>query len=704
MLPPINSGVGILDPPSGMLRAGSIVDSSGRDSFQVELTEKSALRGKDAFVSIPITFPLIDSAGLFIGSLPSVNTPVTVGQELGGKYHLVNFEPPNRRIIPNLLPGQLLIKSTNSSKILLDLDSNITIGSDVNNIHIFAGSQRYPKINLITFNFENENHFTQGYREVGGIVKRDTNPNPNASSYSGSTKLEDDSYDNVLKPVGLDPYSSANDVRVGPSKNPPFVERRQMIYEFQLQSNVEDDQSESNKYTTTSQATSIFTTPNRRSSRADTLSLSLLAPNFLMEEVKGTVVDIFGNILDLNRLPLPIGTTAATTLRTNGTVATTDAQKSYLAIKALERKSVAFHFEINARKDPKPLNQGSKLSINDNNYNAKLQRSRFFFDVDKEGQFKLNVPASSESGNIPLLVRAENYSTFATTDGGNPNQLWFAKSGQPVGQDIFVDSFAAPMVDPSTSSTGVNVAFAHGSIQLIDGTDNNDAGPPDRISQFVDKSAYNIRHGTAYHDILQTCFLHQHKDVIQGYQLETMEDPIDTTYIEKLTNLVSTKIKVSGQGANAGGRSGSINLDGSLEMNIGANTVDRQSLWLDTAGGMIANIGRDINNRSAMVNFDGDVFIQVGGFGIAASDERFKNKDGAWIGTLDLRVFAGGFAHMFRVDAKGITIMTPSVLNLYGAQGINMKSDGPIYIDSDHLYLNHRPVYPPGSPGVSEEI
>jgi hypothetical protein len=171
-----------------------------------------------------------------------------------------------------------------------------------------------------------------------------------------------------------------------------------------------------------------------------------------------------------------------------------------------------------------------------------------------------------------------------------------------------------------------------------------------------------------------------------------MEDPIDTSYIKDLSDLVSTKIKVSGQGANAGGRSGSINLDGSLEMNIGANTIDRQSLWLDTAGGIVANIGRDRNNRSAVVNFDGDVFIQVGGFGIAASDERFQNKDGTWIATMDLRVFAGGYAHMFRVDSKGVTVMSPGTLNLYGAQGINMKSDGPIYIDADNLYVNHRLV------------
>jgi len=684
-------GVNIFDPPSGMLRAGSIVDSSG-DEFRVQLTEVPAIRGKAPSVPIPRVFPLIDSSGMFIGSLPAKNTPVTVAQSLGGQYHFVNYEPENHNIIPDLLPGQLLIRSTDTSKILFDLDSNIRIGSDVNNIHVFAGSQRYPKSNLITFNFENENHFTQGYRQIGGLVKRDLHPNPQAASYSGSTKLEDDSYDSIYSLIGLDPTATANDTRVGPTKNPPFIEHRQIIYEFQLQSNIEDLNSESNKYTTTSQAKTSFTTPNRRSSRADTMSLSSVAPNFLIEEVKGTVVDIFGNILDLNRLPLPVGLTAATTLRTNGTVATTNSKESYLNIRALERKSVAFHFEINTRKDPKPTNQGVALGINDDNYNAKLQRSRFSFDIDKEGQFKLNVPSSSESGNIPLLVRPENYSTFGTTDSGNPNQLWFLKSGQPVSQDIFVDSFAAPMLAPSAADVGSDTAFPHGSIQLIDGTNNNDAGPPDRISQFVKKNIINIRHGTVYHDILRTCSLHQDGRTIENYQLQTMEDPIDTSYIKDLTDIVSTKIKVSGQGANAGGRSGSINLDGSLEMNIGANTIDKQSLWLDTAGGIVANIGRDRNKRSAMVNFDGDVFIQVGGFGVAASDTRFKDKNDAWIATMDLRVFAGGYAHMFRVDQFGVTVMTPQTLNLYGAQGINMKSDGPIYIDADNLYVNHRMV------------
>jgi len=699
------TGVQSFDPPPGMVRSGSIKGYDQRtNTLQVELTESPAMK-RPLTVPVPAYFPLVDSNGLFIGSLPAKNTPITVAQGTGGQYFVVGFKPENLGLLPDMKLGELLLHTSSSSKIMMDTDSHIRIGSNLHQIHMFPGNATSRESNLITINFENENHFTQAYREVGGIVKRDIEPNKSASSFTGDTKLENDDYDKILKPIGLDPLSTSNDLLVGSNKNPPFIEHREIVYEFQYKSNIDSDDLESIKYTNSNTRTStIYNSQNRRSSRSDTMSLSLVSPNFLIETVKGTVVDIFGNILDINRMPIPVGVTADTTLRTNGTGATTDAKQSFLNIKALERKSIAYHFEINARKDPKPTNQGQKLSINDDNYNAKLQRSRFSFDVDKEGQFKLNVPASSETGNIPLLVRPENYSTFGTTDGGNPNQHWFVKTGQAVSQDIYVDSFAAPQTSPSSADSGFSVDFVHGSVKLLDASNNADLGPPDRISQFVDKSPYSIRHGTAFHDILQTCSLHQNNQTIQHYQLGTVEHPVDTSYITNLTDLISKTIKVSGKGANAGGRSGSINMDGSLEMNIGANTIDRQSLWLDTAGGMVANIGRDRNARSAMVNFDGDVFIQVGGYGVAVKDQRFigangqnvVDGDGKHIGTLDLRVFAGGDAHMFRVDAQGVTVLTPSVMNLYAAQGINIKSDGKIYIDSDGLYLNQRLVRPSG--------
>lgn len=688
-------GINSFDPPPGMVRTGSIVAyDPSTNMVQVRLTESQAVKGKAFPVPVPAYFPISDSNSLFVGALPAKGTTVTVAQSTGGQYYIVNHNQENLTKIPHLRLGEILLQSSDTSRIALDDSGNITLGSDTNNIHMIAGSQQYPKMNLITVNFENENHFNQGYREVGGLIKRDLRPNPQATSFSGSTKLEDDSYDPIFTIIGLDPTATANDFPVGSTKNPPLVEHRELVYEFQYQSNVDSDTLESTKYTNNTQANPIYTTPNRRTSRADTMSLTLLAPNFLMEEVKGTVVDIFGNILDINRAAIPVGLSSSTTLRTNGTAASTNAQQSFVNIKALERNSIAYHFEINARKDPTPPLAGVDLSINADNYNAKLQRSRFSMDINKEGQFKLNVPASSETGNVPLLVRAENYSSFGTTDNSNPNQLWFLQSSNNTGQDIFVDSFAAPMVTPSSSSAGFNVVFPHGSIQLIDGSSKADQGPVDRISQFVANSPYNIRHGTAYHDVLQTCYLQRSSGTI-GYPTGAV-DNYDVSYInsDPPTNAApaSSTIKVSGTGANAGGRSGSANFDGSVEFSIGANTIDRQSLWLDTAGGAVVNLGRDLQQRSLVMGMDGHCFIQIGGFGISG-DARFPDgQSGLLNGILDLRIFSGSYVHLIRVDSQGIILMSPGRIGIHAGQGLKLTSDGDIEIDGETCTIQERGV------------
>ena len=112
--------------------------------------------------------------------------------------------------------------------------------------------------------------------------------------------------------------------------------------------------------------------------------------------------------------------------------------------------------------------------------------------------FKFNVPASSETGNIPLLTRYENYSTFGTEDNSNPNKLIFREDNI----DIFQDSFASPSFNISDGS----FSKERGSISL-DNNGNNGA-PIDRITDV------HIKHGTAYHDILATCYTHQRSDFL----------------------------------------------------------------------------------------------------------------------------------------------------------------------------------------------
>jgi hypothetical protein len=656
----------------GLLKTGAIVGyDANRGLLKVQLNNALAIKGKSAPVDVPAPHSLFYNNGLFIGSLPASGTPVVVGQGSGGKYYFVSFLAENLSIVPNLKLGELLVKSTDKAKVTLDTRHDINIGSDYHKIHINASN------NLITTNFHNQNYFTQASRKVDGIVKRDLYLNTN---YDQDSKLESDLYDNRFTVIGMDPTVTATSLITGASKNPPFVEQREMVYEFQYLSEVNDELFESSLYGNVPSNSKNYNFPNRRKSRADTLSLTLAAPNYLMETVKGTVIDIFGNILDINRVPLPIGQ-EQTTLRADKSA---DKTKSYLKIRELERKSLAFHFEINARKDLTGKNGQISLPDINSNENYSRGRSRFFIDIDKEGQFKMNVPASSEKGNIPLLTRYENYSTFGTEDDGNPNKLIYRDDRL----DIFPDSFAAPRMylqgdDPSTESD------FRGSIVIKDGDANG--SPLDRILKT------HIRHGTAYHDILNTCYAHQVSSFL-NYQTDSVAGneeflTIDISKFDLLQNIVTDTIKISGDDANAGGRSGTFNFDGSVELNIGANTVDRQSLWLDTAGGIVANIGRDLKNMSAAMSLNGDVFVQIGGIGVSGDSRFIKQMNGQIGAIFDLRVFTDGlFTHMVRIDKTGVTIMTPGDMNLHSKGDMRITSGRDMIIEAETLKIQNRAV------------
>jgi hypothetical protein len=651
----------------GLLKTGAIVGyDDAKGVIKVKLSMTSHLQGQySPPIDVPMSHSLFYNNGLFIGTKPVIGTPIVVSQGSGGQYYFISFLSENLPLIPKLNDNELLIYANSNTKITLNTNNNINIGSLINKIHINTNN------NLITTNFHHENHFTLASRKIEGTIKRDLRPNIN---YDQRSKVENDEYDSKLYVIGLDPFSTANSVISGSNKNPAFVENRELIYEFQPTSMVGDDLSETLLYNQGLSNKPNYTFPNRRSSRCDTLSLSLVAPNFLMETIKGTVVDIFGNILDINRYPLPLGQDQNTLGSTSK-----DKAKSFSLIKELERKSLAYHFEINSRKDLSANNGGSVLPDINSNADYARNRSRFFIDIDKEGQFKVNVPASSEVGNVPLLTRYENYSTFGTDDNNNPDKLVFREDNL----DIFQDSFAAPIFDINKGLFTID----KGSVNLVN--KGIDSAPMDRITKS------NIRHGTAYHDILATCYAHQTNAFLRpsfdiqnsGYGKNIVNN------LPVLNNVVSKTIITGGDDANAGGRSGSINFDGSIDLNIGANTVDRQSLWLDTAGGIIGNIGRDLKNNSAVLSMNGNVFCQIGGMGVS-TDSRFIKQNNGQIGAvLDIRVFNSKLrvTHI-RIDDNGIIIASPGNMVLHSGGDLTITADASIKLESEHVYIQNRGV------------
>lgn len=677
--------VNMFDEPVGLLKTGTIVApgyNPETGTITVLLNTAQAAQGQQRLpIEIPAPHSLFYNNGMFIGALPHIGTPVVVGQGSSNQYYFVSFLAENLGVVPDLTAGEILLRTNSDTKITLNTKNDIYLGSETNRLHINTGSINNPHTNLISTNFDNEYHFTQAYRRIGGLVKRDIRIN--VAGYDQSSKLEDDSYDQVYKPIGLDPNFPVNDIISGPTKNPPFVESREIVYEFQPSSRIGDDLAESLKYNTAGAGSTKtkYNIVNRRTSRADTLSLTLVEPNYLMETVKGTVVDIFGNILDLNRQPLQLDTDQTTLQLTKGP----DKRKSFLKIKELERRSIAFHFELNARKDFGRAAQSSTsaaqlLDINSNKDYSRI-RSRFFFDIDKEGQFKLNVPASSEKGNIPLAVRYENYSTYGAENDGDPNSLVVRSDHK----DIFIDSFAANPQDANFNSSK-----DRGSIEIQDA--GSPATPKDRIV------GTPIKHGMVYHDIFKTCFVHQNNRYID-YQVYTGADrTVNIDRMPVLDNIASKVIRISGDespdngGANAGGRSGAMNFDGSLEMNIGANTIDRQSLWLDMAGGMIMNVGRDRQKRSALVSMGGDFFFQIGGYGVAGDTRFIKENDSVRGAVLDLRVMTnGGYCHLIRCDSDGISIMSPGNIAIHAKQKLKLTGQD-VSIEAATLQLNKRMV------------
>lgn len=607
-------------------------------------------------VSIPASWT--GPNGEFSGGCPVIGSNIWVVLGESGQWAALPYTPSNDAFTNNTSftlssHRKNQMSALRSGRYLTQVQNNIrqffdpNIGIQTGNPEFFTHND--PERSIHSLKFSNEFSFTDSHLKVNGPVKRDLVSNSNRGT-TGSA-LSSHSYDDSLFTIGLDPRTKTGSTV---NRNPPFVEDREVVYEFSESFEYTNDADEADRYDTNEEP-EVNTKFSRRDTRADAMSLSLSAPNQLMETIKGTAVDIFGNILDINRNILPNGRIDKLSFRTTEN----NKSETFLNLRDQTRKSIAYHFEINTRKSTITPD----VTKNDN---YARDRSRFFIDIDKEGQLKMNIPASSETGNIPLLTRYENYSTIlaAEEDGVDPNE--FIRNVN--NQDIFAEGF------------GVQ------SISLKGGDDdlNGFVSPIDRFSES------EIRVGTAYHDILNTVELHSRNDMIESfYSDSTLLD------VPLLENVVSDEIIVSGESANAGGRSAGINFDGMISLNVGANTVDRQSLHFDYAGGLVGNIGRDKNGNSYAVTMDGNLLIQLGAATVN-NDSRFSDLDnGIKPASLDIRVLsgpdsetAGGTCTVIRVDNTGVRVLTPGRCEIVSEQDMRFKSiRGNMLFDAESIFF-----------------
>ena len=650
----------------GLKRRATVLKYNGDGTVTIRLDGNTSLKDSENTHTLSISAAFIGPNGEFMGMLPPPGTSITVSQGQG-EWHINGYTTPDNIFtngnttgsggLSNDLMGELTenrmllqtYKATN--RFYLDPDSGIHSGA-IGAEHIVDNQRK-----IITHNLSNEMAFTSAHREINGTIKRDLD----YSSIKGldSSVLDSQEYDDNLHEIGMDPTTAVSISTVsGNIRNLPLTEKRSITYELEnLTSGLDfqSDKEEANKYLNNNLNTNTF--PFKTDSRATAFSLNLHYPNHLIENIDGTGVDSSGNILDINRNILPIGRDDKHTFIKNE-----DNIDAFREIRAAHRRSIAHHFELNARKGfaDDPIYEVPKAA---DKADYARSRSTYFFELDKEGQFKMNVPMSSETGNIPLPVRYVNASVLAYENGDTSNPNDFITEEDSV--DVYLESFA----------NAANIKI------------NGESGEIGPIDRFTDQP---IRLGTVHHDITNAGFQFTHDRITQdkgGDLIRYMPDSLLNSRQDdiQVDGFLTKEIYQSGPKANAGGRSGMANFDGMLTLNIGANTVDRQSLWVDMAGSAIVMHGRDKNGLSYLGTYDGDVKLQIGGVGIGATrDLRFYDQnDGARSGSLDIRVLRNdGQLSVIRIDDTGTYVSSPGRVEISAQQDLILKSNTKISMEA----------------------
>lgn len=443
---------------------------------------------------------------------------------------------------PVLAAGEVVIQGLKNSQLFFEKSGHVSL--------FFGDSYiKFGSNDIYTEKVSDHYVSTEAGRWSSGIIKRDLRKVVGQTNYT-LDKISSLKYEDALSEIGKNPLYRTSVVtnNLGASneimRNPALVEEKHITYEFANSYMVGNSDQERDRVFKNTDDKSFLSQPNRRDqSRTDVLNLNDVFANNLIEEVRGTIVDRYGNILDLNRNIIQYNESIVPKKDNNKRP---DLEELFL------RRAIKYHFELNARKD-KAAGKPNYTSDSGPDVKNGHVHSRWFMDIDGEGLTKINIPASSNSGNIPVLSRYLNTSI----ENSNAEAL----------NDSFRDQSNSPPKDVTHLPFGSNAGIIA----------NTDYLPP-KISKVV----------TAYHDITSTA-----KDIISP--------------------IMEASISNKPGSQNAGGKSVHANLDGSMELNVGRDFIDHKSVIIDTSGSIISRIGKDKKNNSIVSQVDGNISIQVGG-------------------------------------------------------------------------------------------
>lgn len=555
---------------------------------------------------------------------------------------------------PIVEEGQILFRGEKGSAIDLDKLGNIAVTTGGNNTGIFLKRFKVDHVSAYSISQESSS-FTNAGRKYDGVVRRiaDTKRQfyPLKNLYD-TPLFVDLNFHNVSSSIGF--YSGSNPLKISTKykiRNPELSENRTVINEF---SNDAFFTGFDDEILRALGEKKLLEDSDTRSRAREPSNILQLAEHELIEVIGGNLIDRFGKPLNINYRSISYGDPGNLTPKSNIEEGTSSA-------KILSRRGIGYHF---------------LLSTNVTSDAVSTNRNSFIFDIDKEGMLSVNLPKNSNTGNIPypsqvsfddgfgnISFEYENKSTKEPIPvnlrdkDGNPispplGAILYRETGIRFSNSDINPYFESDSGETSPGLIRVNTTRYHNmyaiaerllansieEINMISANDfsaleinqpfeifnpnpdpNETSDNPDEVNNADFKPPTSVSTITVSPDapgidpgggtiLCGQNFLDDeaYSPFSNSFKLEKNEETGE--FDPKIVDPV-----FGDERKKTGGKSASINSEGSIELSVGKDNADEKSIVLDTAGSLLVWLGKDKNERSMILQTDGELLINVGG-------------------------------------------------------------------------------------------
>jgi len=636
--------------------------------------------------------------------------------------------PSGTTAYPTLREGRLIARGDNGSELILSENGEVSITAGGGGAGHYL--RRYGIKSIADYKIAQEQStFSNAGRFYAGTVRRLTPGKREIfprSTLNNAPLFVDLNFHTVATPIGFFNGSRCYKYTYGNKKrNPELAEYRMVINEFSTDSMFTGFDDEVSRIKGEKKLFEDSETRERNREPSNTLQL---AEHELIEVIGGNLIDFYGNILDLNYRKISYGDAGNKTPKKS-------IEKSYDAARRLSRRGIGYHF---------------LLSTNVSSDQTSSNLNSFLFDIDKEGLLRVNIPKSSDTGNVPF----PSITTF--DDGTGQISVEYANKSTSEPIPVTLRDSLGNVVLPAVSSR----VYRETGLRFANSDDNpyfpSNGGADGATTVRVNTTKYHNMYAIAERLIannivgvnIPESFTNddgQIEGIPTGKPFEVLDEEGDTseaiddlngadfqfpTYMSvakivpappamysggdtvvcgiDLTDdnvappFSNSFVLEKGDGdefdaqiidplfgkprAKVGGKSAILNFEGSVESSIGKDHKDEKSLVIDTAGSILAWLGADAQGRSMILQTDGELLVNVGG-SYFGTDQDERTMN---IGKFVLRVNVSDKGHLTteKGDSK-YNVDSDFVISI-GEEGLviaGMKQGAPMVIRNDGKIL-----------------